>query len=189
MITLTVIVVAVAAGLYFLSNRENGNVPLKTYTNEAYGITFDYPESYALTETAATGAPGETGTIVTLTKKGLAVPKDGEGPTAITIGMYDGSVVQDTKEDPARAWITTSTSSNFAQSNQQSPGQTRVADKSGWLYTWDGLYQGTTVVTENNGTIYAFTVTYDGDADMKMREDFTEIMETVRFGSATTTRD
>lgn len=190
-IAVTVIVLVVATGLYLYSKRDGAeNVALRTYTNTTYGVSFEYPETYDLTETSVAerdGNANESGTVVTLMEKGTRLPRNGEGPTAITIAMYDNSAVKDVKEDPVEAWILNSTSSNFRLSTMDRPGETRVDGKDAWLYTWDGLYQGTSVVTEHNGNVIMFTVTYDGQMDLEKREDFTKLMETVRFETATTT--
>lgn len=190
-IAITAIILVVAAGLYLYSKQEGArNVALNTYVNDTYGVSFDYPETYDLTETSVAERDEnteESGTMVTLTEKGIRLPTNGEGPTAITVEMYDNRAVKDVREDPAEAWILNSTSSNFRLSRQERPGETRIDGKDAWLYTWDGLYQGTSVVTEHNGNIIMFTVTYDGERDLEKREDFTELMETVRFETATTT--
>lgn len=157
---------------------------LKTYTNENYGVTFQYPDTYTLSEKKETA--GQTGTIVTLLEKGYSAPKDGEGPTAITIAMYDeaGSA---SKKDTLLNWIKTSPYSNFTLSRQTEPGTTTVASQDARLYTWDGLYQGTTVATLHNGNIIAFSVTYDGEADLEKRQDFTDLMASVEFLNGSTT--
>lgn len=186
-ITVTVIIVAIAAGLYFFPKRSGAPVALETYANDVYGITFDYPKTYDLTETSKREEEGGSGVVVTLTDKGITLPRNGEGPTAITVEMYDNTAVKDLKVNPVEAWILNSTSSNFRLSGQDKPGETRIGSKDALLYTWDGLYQGTSVVTEHNDNIIMFTVTYDGDTDLKKREDFAKILESVRFDDATST--
>jgi hypothetical protein len=187
-IALTAVVLAVTAALYFFPRMAGGrNAALETYTNDIYGVSFDYPETYDLTETSKRDGEGGPGMVVTLTEKGITIPRNGEGPTAITVGMYENDVATDIREDPVKAWIRGATSSNFTLSRQDEPGTTRVAEKDALLYTWDGLYQGTSVVTEHNGNIIMFSVTYDGDTDLKKREDFTSLVGSVRFYTATST--
>lgn len=191
-ITVTVILVAIAAGLYFFPKmKRGGSTATKTYVNEVYGVAFDYPLRYDLTEVSKRDEEGGPGVVATLIEKGWRIPVNGEGPTAITVGMYDHVAGERAPQDPVGTWIrTATTTSNFALSKGQSLGETRIGNKPALLYTWDGLYQGTSVVTEHQGNIIMFTVTYDGDKDMEKREDFTEIMNTVRFstpGSATST--
>lgn len=186
-ITVTLILVAASTALYFLSKRNSTPVALATYANDVYGVSFDYPKTYDLTETSKDAEGNGPGVVVTLTDKGWKTPKDGEGPTAITVGMYDNSAVKNIKQNPVEAWILNSTSSNFKLSKQNRPGETRIGDKEAYLYTWDGLYQGTSVVTEHKNNIIMFTVTYDGETDLKKREDFSKMMESVRFYDATST--
>jgi hypothetical protein len=96
--------------------------------------------------------------------------------------MYEGTGTTTIgNQDPLLAWIRTSPYSNFALTAQQDPGTTMIADQDARLYTWDGLYQGTTVVALNRGNVIMFSVTYDGEADLKKREDFTELVASVRF--------
>lgn len=183
-IAVTAVVLVVVTGMYLYSKRDGGNVALKTYTNTVYGVSFDYPETYDLTEmnvAEGDGSAGEAGTVVTLIEKGTRTPRNGEGPTAITVEMYDNSVTGNVKENPVEDWILNATTSNWRLSRQDRPGETRIGEKDALLYTWDGLYQGTSVVTEHNGNIIMFTVTYDGEMDLEKREDFTNLMETVRF--------
>jgi hypothetical protein len=184
-ITFIVILIAVAGYLIYKKNIKEAT--LATYTNTTYGISFDYPDSYRLDETPIT--EGETGTMVTLTDKGISIPTNGEGPTAITIAMYDAAGVttststlkQKAKQNPMDAWITTSPYSNFTLSTLPAPGTTTLAGKDARLYTWDGLYQGTTLVTIANNHLFMLSVTYEGNTDMKKREDFTDLVASVRF--------
>ncbi len=184
-ITFAIIILGVAGYLMYRKNHPE----MKTYANAQYGITFDYPDSYDLTETAHT--QGQPGTLVTLTEHGVSIPSNGEAPTAITIAMYEGTGTTTVgNQDPLLAWIRTSHYSNFTAANQSDPELTTVANKDARLYTWDGLYQGTTVVTLHQGNIIMFTVTYDGETDLKKRQDFTDLIQKVKFldeGNATST--
>jgi hypothetical protein len=180
-ITFIAILVGVGGYLTF----RNDNTELKTYVNQNYGVTFQYPNTYKITENQV--VDGQTGTIVTLTEKGITIPTNGEGPTAITIAMYEGTGTTTVgNQDPLLAWIRTSPYSNFTLSAQQDPGTTMIADQDARLYTWDGLYQGTTVVTLNRGNVIMFSVTYDGEADLKKREDFSDLVASVRLGGTGT---
>jgi hypothetical protein len=184
---LTFLAILVVVGGYLVFKKNN--VPMKTYANTSYGVAFEYPSSYDLTETTVT--EGQPGTIVTLTDKGVEIPVNGEGPTAITLGMYEGTGTGAVgNQDPLLNWIRTSPYSNFTLSKQSDPGLTTIADQDARLYTWDGLYQGTTLVTIHNGNILIWSVTYDGESDMKKREDFSDIIANIRLtekGVATST--
>ncbi len=184
-IAATFIVVAVAAALYFLPRFfPSSSGATKTYMNDVYGVAFDYPSRYDLTETSKQNGEGPE-LIVTLTDKKWLPAIDGEGPTAITLEIYTRAESVPTQEDTVETWIRSATSSNFHLSTNGTLGETRIANQSGQLYTWSGLYEGTSIATEHRGNILLFTITYDGNNDMQKRQDFTILMESVRFYSAT----
>lgn len=172
-ITFLIILLAVGGWIFY---RKNHADDVATYMNPAYGISFQYPERYTLTET-----PMEGGTVVTILEKNIEIPRNGEGPTAITVSMYRDAPAAKGGPSGSEIWITTSSSSNFNLSSMTTPGATQVGNQDGYLYTWDGLYQGTTVVTEHEGNIIAFAVTYDGETDMEKREAFTDLIASVEF--------
>lgn len=174
-------VMLVALGFYL--SQKNDGTGTETYANQSYGISFTYPEDYELAETSA--PDGITGTVITITEDKVALPRNGEGPTAITVSMYDGAATTSMQSLPA--WIRTSPYSNFNLSSQTEPGITQVGGQDGYLYTWDGLYQGTTVVTEHAGNIIVFSVTYDGETDLEKRDAFTDLVASVRFSDPETT--
>ncbi len=178
-ITFTVIALG-ALGYYgYTSKYGNGQ---QTYSNDIYGIAFAYPKNYKVEENALTGS--NPGTAVVLMDKKSIIPANGEGPVAITIGMYPSSLSASSslsESDPILSWIKSSPYSNFSQSQQNAPSATTIANQSAYLYTWDGLYNGTTIVTAHNGNIIAFSVTYDGNNDLQIRQDFTDLVASVQF--------
>jgi hypothetical protein len=177
------IVIALLAVGYYAYTKDNAS-GMKTYANAAYGVSFTYPNTYTIEEASTTGA--QEGEIVTLTPKGTVVPANGENPSAMTVGMYKGLGARASSSDPTLQWVKTSPYSNFDLSKVD-PGATTIGNKPGLLYTWDGLYSGTTVVTTHNGNIIAFSVTYDGNSDLQLRQDFTSLVESVQFTEAGTT--
>ncbi len=183
-IVLLLLLLAYVSWYLFMKKQD---VVLHTYSNTTYGVSFSYPDTYKLTETKAQGA--QSGTIVTLLEKGATIPKDGEGPTAITIGMYNG---MGTSSSPTLlSWVRSSPYANFNLSKTATPGTTTVGNQPALLYTWDGLYQGTSLATTYKGNVILFTVTYNGETDLKKRSDFTDLIASVRWGdvtSGTTTR-
>lgn len=172
-IAIFVVIIIAAAGYAFYQRTSTS---ADSYVNTTYGVSFNYPKEYKLEEK---NLPDNEGTVVTLTKKGFVLPKNGEGSTAMTISMYPNAPAPKGGKSSADIWIATASSSNFSLSTMKSPGTTRVADRDARLYTWDGLYPATTVVTDNGGNIIMFTVTYDGAGDMEMLQDFTDLMESV----------
>lgn len=174
------IFIAILIGVaWYLMYQKNNSSTVTTYTSEAHGITFDYSNKYNLTETIE---PSDTSTtILTLTNKGIRIPKNGEGPTAITILISDIGSVASTKQKGLDTWVTTSPYSNFTLSASTSTGVTTISGKDARLYTWDGLYKGTTIATLVNSKIYMFSVTYESETDLKKREDFTDLVASVKF--------
>lgn len=185
-----VVFVAILLGVGgYLAYKKQNVAETKTYTNSTYGVAFDYSDDYELTETPLTDTASGTGIMVTLIEKGTKIPENGEGPRAITVGMYENATATGSRSE-AEQWIDTSPYSNFKLSTMPKPGTSRIAEQEALLYTWEGLYPGTTVVTEHNGNIIAFSVTYDGNTDMKILQDFTSLVESVQLldpVSATTT--
>lgn len=166
-------IVLLAVGFYaYTKNKSDG---VQTYSNARYGISFSYPKDYVLKEHEVT--EGMSGTVATITEDDAPLPENGEGPTAITVSMYDGSAA--TSSLPV--WIKTSPYSNFSLARQAEPGITQVAGQDAYLYTWDGLYQGTTVVTKHAGNIIMFSVTYDGETDLEKRAAFTDLVANAIF--------
>lgn len=176
-VTFIALLLAIGGYMWYDKNR----IPdLVTYSNSSYGVSFQYPDDFELTETPMAQGNG-TGTLVTILEKGTVIPRNGEGPTAIAIAMYEGAPAASRQQSPAQVWIANSPYSNFKLSQMTAPGKTEIGGQDGYLYTWDGLYQGTTVVTEHDGIILSFTVTYDGETDMEKREVFTDLVESVEF--------
>jgi hypothetical protein len=175
--TLSILVFLGILGLaIYYFNHSKSSTDLKTYTNSSYSLSFQYPKNYELNEAVSEGS-----TTITITEGGIRLPRDGEGPTSITVQMFSGTPQTQGKQSPAVAWIASSPFSNFNLSQMQNPGKTTIGGQEGYLYTWDGLYRGTTVVTEHKGNIISFTVTYDGETDLEKREAFTELIESVEF--------
>lgn len=177
---ITFIIIAIGAVAYYTYSKSGS--AQRTYSNTTYGITFTYPSNYHLQENATVDK--NPGTVVVLTDKKSITPKDGEEPVAITIGMYPLSVSN--TPDSLLGWIKASPHSNFSLSKQPSPDMTTVAGQNTYLYTWDGLYNGTTVVTLHGNNVIAFSVTYEGNSDMQIRQDFTNLIMSVRFTDAST---
>jgi hypothetical protein len=178
---ITFIVVVVGAVGYYGYTSKHGN-GMKTYSNSTYGVTFDYPNTYLLEEHSLNSIQGAL--VVVLTDKKAIIPSNGEGPVAITIGMYPSTIKS---TEALLSWVQSSPYSHFSQSAQASPSPTTVMHKAAYLYTWDGLYSGTTVATSHEGNIIAFSVTYDGNSDMQIRQDFTDLMTSIQFTGATST--
>ena len=169
------IAILLGTGTYFIYKKyDTGD--LATYTSNVYGVSFTYPENYSLIET-----PTDDGAVVVITEKRIQLPENGEGPTAITVAMYDTPTGAATSTLSLTSWIETSPHSNFNLSKMDAPGAMQIAGQNAFLYTWDGLYQGTTIATRHASATILFSVTYDGETDMEKREAFTDLVASVQF--------
>lgn len=170
-------ILLVVGGIFAYSKfRGNG---METYASQTYGLTFSYPSSYILKETTIEGDQGSIGTALVLHDKAFKQPENGEGPPGITISIYDTVPAPKAGQSASQIWIATSPYSNFNLSSMEKPGLSNVDNQEAYLYTWDGLYPSTTLVTEHKGRLLVFTVMYDGASDMETREEFTNLMETL----------
>lgn len=179
-ITFLSIIIGIAG--YFLFIKKSPNT-LKTYSNSTYGVSFEYPDTYYITEQQLTDPRIATGVAVTLLEKGVTFPEFGDGPTAITLNIYNQALVDIPNENPLDVWIRSSPFSNFKTATVVAPTQVTLASLDARTYTWDGLYPGTSVVTGNNKNIFMFSVTYNGQTDTMKQQDFAKILTTVRFSN------
>lgn len=159
----------------------------RTYTNSFYGIAFEYPDTYYVTQQALTNPQAGAGITITLLEKGVTIPEFGDGPTSITLNIYDRALVEIPDENPLEVWIRSSPFSNFKTSTGATPTQATIASLNARSYTWDGLYPGTSVVTAKNKNVFIFSVTYNGQSDAMKQQDFAKILTTVRFLNQTAT--
>lgn len=137
----------------------------KAYVNAAYGIAFDYTGDYDLTEREA-GSAERYHYSIALTQAIAAVPEGGEGPTAITVDIFQNDIERQNVED----WIRNTSASNVklgdgALTSVMVDGQEALS------YSWDGLYRGDSVVLAHRDNIIMLSVTYLDPAD-KIRGDF-----------------
>lgn len=184
-------VIALAGAGYYLytsqtepNNVDSGNVTqnptTQTYTNDSYGITFQYPTGYRLTEENASKAGQEIMSVVLISEADLPLPVNGEGPTAITIDFYR----YDSDEQTPENWIRKANTSNFQLSTTGELKATEVGGAAALSYTWDGLYRGDSVVFahehDQKKTMVMMSVTYMSPED-KIRTDFTQILSSVEL--------
>mgnify|MGYP000851018445 FL=1 len=157
----------------------------ETYTNATYGVTFQYPSKYTLSETKITDSTLGTGRMITLLEKGVTIPQAGEGPTAITLAIYENKLATLADEHPLDTWVRATPESNFKLATQTIPNKLTIAGNEARAYAWDGLYQGISYVTHNNDTVLMFSVTYNGQGDTEKREDILSILKTLKLSRGT----
>jgi hypothetical protein len=146
--------------------------PPSTYLSSIYGISFSYPETYALQEREVGNGERYHYVITLIDKDALAnVPVDGEGPPAISIDIYQNNL----DKQKAEEWIRGSGFSNFKLSPDGAIRTTTAAGVPAYSYTWDGLYRGESVVFAHKGNIIMASVSYLSAEDA-IRSDFSNIL-------------
>lgn len=161
MIMWVLILVVGVAGVIAITNRlsgptsGNGVLRINTYTNDAYGITFDYPDGYVLQETERGNAERGHYWVTLIRTEDATPPENGEGPTAISIDIYQNNLDKQTLFD----WLTGTNDSNYKLSDGAS-ASTTVAGEDAVSYRWSGLYEGETTAFLRNDNIVAISVTY-----------------------------
>ena len=155
------VLIIAGVGIWYIgryANPEpNGTPPVnvKTYTSSLYPISFQYPDSYVLSE-ADRGTGERWLHIVTLTRSAdLPPPQNGEGPPTIEIAFYQNDIDRSFIVE----WITGSNASNY----KLGPGNiasTTVDGAEAARYEWSGLYEGKTTVFLAGDAIVAASVSY-----------------------------
>lgn len=145
------------------------------YSSDAYGITFQYPNSYALTE-AQRGNGERALHVVTLVRKtGVPPPKDGEGPPTIELAFYQNNL----DKLSAVAWVKNDSRSNW-KLGDGTLATTTVSGVPAVFYRWSGLYEGATLAFPHKGNIVTASVTYLTPEDENIRV-FQDILSSLRL--------
>ena len=202
MVTVILFIMLVTGGIFLLAERRQAaeqslvSTPtqtptptppdIKTYANERFGIAFEYPAKYFLEEKELGDAKRfhrsiilteNTGENEELRKEKPNFPR--EGPTAITIDIYQNTAPQQSLWQ----WIRGSAESNYKLGSgayaSSTIGSTEAID-----YSWSGLYQGETQTFEQNGMIIAASVTYLTPED-SIRKDFSTLLQTLKLTAPT----
>lgn len=192
-LALAVVVVIVGAALYIMLQSDRGtNTPISGtddseqvdgmtyYESPDYLISFSYPDTYVLTqhgEEFSNSNDVNRRTIVLMNKIAASqMPENGEGPTVITIDIFQSNVHTQTLEELIR----THPALNFQLSLDQRLTATTLAGRPALSYSWDGLYRGYSIATGHSIYYYIFSVTTLEQSD-QIRADFDAVLETVRF--------
>ncbi len=181
-----VVVVGVVIGAVYLMLKPGAesvigeNVPdvtptTQSYQSSVYGLSFTYPDTYVLIERDEGTGERARHVIVLMDKDDAAnVPQNGEGPTTITIDIFDNRIDAIALE----SWIKNTSASNYKLSPDQELASTSVSGAPGLSYVWDGLYRGESTVIAHKNDIVMFSVTYM-DSTAQIRDDFRSLLSTV----------
>lgn len=186
-----VVVLAAAMGGYLIFNRglpsgvpfvgEKEELPeLQTYSSEELQLSFSYGADYLLQERTINEAQRLHKAVVLVednetNRKLLSGEIVGDGPTAITVDVFQNNLDNQTAE----GFIKNSSNSNYKMGD----GELEEGSLSGlqaYRYTWDGLYRGESIVTADDEYVYMFSVTYLEPSD-KIRTDFYELLNTLEI--------
>lgn len=182
-------VIALAGAGYYLytsqaepNNSDSGNPTqnsaTRVYSSDTYDISFQYPENYVIEERDAAGSEMRAHhTIVLMDRDDAAnIPQNGEGPTAITVDIFQNNLDRQTAE----GWIKNSNNSNYKLAISDTLRSGTVGGVPALGYTWDGLYRGDSLVFEHKGAIIMMSVTYMSPED-RIRTDFAQILSSVEL--------
>jgi len=163
------IIVVLGVGAYllltsglFTPKSEEGSIAVSTYTNEKYGILFTYPKEYILAEAERGNAERSHYSIVMTSPGDTIAPENGEGPTAITIDIYQNNLDKET----LLGWLQGNGASNFKLGDGKYSA-TVVGGTEALQYRWSGLYEGETTAFLHKENVVAVSVTYLDSGDEK----------------------
>lgn len=159
------VLILAALGVYFLLPSRKVEAPetvppqaaptTKHYENAVYGIAFDYPLGYVLDEKERGDGHREHYGIVLIREEDSEPRVNSEGPTAVTIDLYQNNLDKQT----LTGWLTGNNQSNFKLSDG-TYATTTVDGKEAVTYRWSGLYEGETTAFPHNDRIVAVSVTW-----------------------------
>lgn len=184
LIVLALVVVGAVAYVLFAKKVHSPTEPLtngvttgQRYTNMQHDFRFAYPEGYSLTEHSEAGGERDFYAITLVRTEDAVPPEGGEGPTAITINVYQNNLDALSVID----WITNTNDSNFKLGNGQYT-QTVVAGQPAYTYTWSGLYEGKTTAFAHGDDIIAVSVTWMTPED-DILDEYERVLDSFEFGA------
>lgn len=166
------IIAVLAVGAWLLLSMASPEIPeapvegqpvVEAYSSEAYGIAFEYPAEYVLTESEQGNGERAHYAIVLVEPQDVEVPENGEGPTAITVNIYQNNL----DDLSLMEWVTGSSFSNY-KLGPMTHASTSVDGVEAVQYSWDGLYTGETTAFLYEGNVIAVSVTYFTPTDAKV---------------------
>lgn len=174
--TLIALTAAVWASIAFVVRTEEGRVSESStvrYSSSRPELSFDYPYRYHLAEKdISSGARTIYSLVLT---EGEPNPENSEGPTAITVDIFQNDLDMYTAGEFA-----TSTSQSNWKLGDGTLTPVTVGGKEGLSYTWSGLYEGKSIVVARPDYVYMFSVTWMTPEDQIIR-DFDGLIKTVSF--------
>ena len=157
------LVLVIVGGFVLYQNKGATTSPTATstapamldYTNDTFGISFKYPETYALTEGEVGNSERGHYVITLVAKRALPVPEGSEGPPAVTVEMF-----QNVEKQTLTDWLTKNGASNYKLGKGDYATTTLPGDIPAVIYSWSGLYEADSVAFIHRGVIYMITGGY-----------------------------
>jgi len=156
-----VLVALIALGLAFMPRNTSGPTPASLpadtnrYDSATYGISFMYPPGFVLEEREVGNGERRHYAITIRREVDATLPVNGEGPTGVTIDLYQNDIDQQS----VVAWMNGASVSNF----KLGPGTyatTSVDGVESFTYRWSGLYEGETTAFMHRAAIVAVSGTF-----------------------------
>jgi hypothetical protein len=177
-----VVLLVLGAGIYWIATTQKATAPVvftptekNTYNNSTYGIAFNYPKGYVLSEGEKGNAERMHYAIVLVQEADAVLPQNGEGPTAITIDIYQNNLDKLSLLD----WLNGTAVSNF-KLGDGTYSSTTVGGKEAVSYAWSGLYEGETTAFLHKDNIVAVSVTRLTPEDTILT-DYQELLSSVQL--------
>ena len=149
---------------------------MDTYSSGDFQVSFSYPENYMLSEMDIDTTHRVHHQILLADEDAMrTIPKNGEGPTAITVDVLQN----DLDHQSARDFVTGTSWSNYKLGDGRI-ASTTYGSLSGLQYGWSGLYEGRSFAVSTPGWIYLFSVTYDAPGD-QILADFDKVVRSARI--------
>ncbi len=170
-----ILLIIVTAGAIYYRQRDHQPAPLNHYRHERYGLAFAYPPGYTLAEAEVGTAEREHYQISLIRSEAAQLPEAGEGPTAITIEIYQNNLDRQSLED----WLTNTSASNFKLSDGRY-ATTTLAGAPALSYHWSGLYEAEASALSHRDNIIVATVTFIAPTDA-IRSDYQTVLDSLQL--------
>ncbi|MDP3646110.1 MAG: hypothetical protein Q8R25_03410 [bacterium] len=142
----------------------------KMYTNAVYGISFQYPDTYEISEREA-GDAHRGHYAITLTRKAdLPPPQNGEGPPTVSIDIHQNDI----DNMSLLGWLLGTNAGNFKLSDG-TYASTTISGREAVRYRWSGLYEADAVAFLHNDWFVTISGTYL-DPNDSIRRDFQTVV-------------
>lgn len=174
-ITLAVLALLAVGGVWYWSGRTSPQAEeenFSSYSNDAYGISFKYPNRYFLSEREAGNGERRHYFIVliedTPQNRDIIEGKliGTESPPWISVDIFQNNL-----DNMSVSTFVTATNNSNWKLGDGNIASTTVGGQEAVAYSWDGLYRGDSVVFAHRENIIMLSGTYFGEED-QIRKDF-----------------